>query len=361
MKKFSKLLAAFAVSGMFSGVYAAGTLSGTTVSNQATLSFGDDVETAQTVTSNTVSFVVDNKVDMVVSTLDESAVQTASGKTGAAMKFKVKNEGNTVQDFILTALKTSTTITLGSETLTDNFDATNVQVFVDNGDGEFDAATDTKTYIDELAPDTEAIVYIVADMPAEQLNGDVAIYDLQAQVAEGGASGTQGAVIATDDRDAVDNPLTVEIVFAEDAGSVTGDVAQNGKFLSTDAFKIVIADMEISKQTVVISDTLASANPKRIPGAVVRHCFTVSNNGGAAVTIANISEDIDESKYDVSLLNNNNIKIYTGTGFDCTTAHTLTADTNTGSVNNATGAISIVLNGVLAGETKYAYYDATLK
>lgn len=359
MNKLRKAFSAMLIGGMFSGLYAAGTVSGTTISSTASLSFGADEASATTITSNPVSFVVDNKVDMTVTTLDEAAVQTASGDTGVTLKFKVKNEGNTVQDFSLKALKTTTTITLGGETLNDNFDADNVKVVVDNGDGVFDAATDIVTYIDELAPDAEAFVYIIADMPADRANNDVAIYDLQAQVAQGGTTGTEGAVIASDDRNEADNPLTVEIMFAEDAGSVAGDSQYDGKFLSSDVFKIVIADMQISKTSVVMSDPLASAKPKRIPGAVIRYCFTVTNNGGAAVAIAKITDDLDETKYDVTTLANNDVKIVAGDVFDCAAADA--GETNTGSVNNASGLVEIDLNGVAAGVTKNAYFNVTLK
>ncbi|MCH9813459.1 MAG: hypothetical protein K0U47_05890 [Epsilonproteobacteria bacterium] len=360
MIKIKKVLATMLVGGMFSGLYAAGTLSGTTVTNSATLSFGDSAETAETLTSNTDSFVVDNMVDMTVVTLDEAAVQTKSGDIGTALKFKVKNEGNTVQDFALSAVKTTTTITLGSETLNDNFDATNVTVVLDNGDGVYDPVTDTATYIDELAPDAEAVVYIVADMPEEQENNDVAIYDLKAQVAQGGAPATEGSVIENDDSDQADNPLTVEIVFAEDASSVAGDGARDGIYLSADAFKIIIADMTIAKQSVVMSDPLGGANPKRIPGAVIRYCFTVTNNGGAAVAIANITDDLDESMYDVSLLQSNDVKIVDGDVFDCAVA--AAGETNTGTVDNATGVVEIILDGgVDAGQTRNAYFNVTLK
>lgn len=364
MSSIRKILAIMLIGGIFSSaVMAGGTESGTTVSSTATLSFGDTEETAKTVNSNTESFVVDNKVDMTVTTLDVSAVQTAPQKTDVVLKFKVTNNGNSAQDYSLAALTSTTSLTMGSENLTDNFNADNLRIVVDDGDGVYDASKDTQTYIDELSPDDSAIVYIVADIPDNVANDNVAIYDLQAQVAKGGTQGTKGDDITSDDRDKVDNPLTVEIVFADGAGSVTGEVARDGKFSSADAYKIVIANMSITKVSVVISDPFNdTTNPKRIPGAVVRYCFTVENSGGADAAVANITDDIDETKYTIDTLDNNSIRIYDGAdAFDCATAQNLTTNGNTGTVDTTTGAIKIVLNGVKQGKSKSAYFDLVLK
>ncbi len=363
MNKIKMLLATMLIGGMFSSIFAAGTASGTQVNNTATLSFGDTEEEAVTIDSNTESFVVDNKIDMIVDTLDISAVQTGLGKTGVVLKFKIVNNGNSVQDYSLQALTSTSSLTMGSETLTDTFDAAIVTAVVDNGDGVYDPIVDTQTYVDELVPDAEVIVFIVADMPDNNIvNGDVAIYDLQAQVAKGGTDGTQGDDIIEDDRNKADNPLTIEIVFADGAGSITGEVERDGKFSSADAFKIVIADMQLTKVSVVVEDPFnGTINPKRIPGATVRYCFTVENNGGADVAVANIGDDIDESTFDLSILDNNTVRIYDGADFDCLSADTLTTNANTGTVDNNTGDIKMVLGGVAAGAVKSAYFDLVLK
>ncbi len=362
MQKIKKLLALMLITGTLSTLFAAGTISGTTVSSTATLSFGDTEESATTIDSNTESFVVDSKIDMSVTTLDITAVQTAPEVTGTALKFKVVNTGNSVQDYSLQALTSTLSLTLGGETLNDNFDAI-VNVVVDNGDGAYDAATDTQTYIDELAPDSEVIIFIVANIPANLQNGNVAIYDLQVQVAQGGAATTQGTDITTDDGANVENPLAVQIVFADGAGSVTGEVEKDGKLSSASAYIIVIANMQIVKASLVVQDPYnATTNPKRIPGATIRYCYSVTNSGGANAPVANIGDDLDETIFDLSAFDNNAIKIYVGIdAFDCANAGNLTTSTNTGTVDSATGVIKIVLGGVDAGTSKSAYFDIVLK
>jgi hypothetical protein len=65
---------------------------------------------------------------------------------------------------------------------------TNIRVFVDvNGNGTYDAATDTATYIDELAPDATKTVFVVADVPASGPASGISGVELTAVVAAGGS------------------------------------------------------------------------------------------------------------------------------------------------------------------------------
>ncbi len=361
-----KGLTALLLSGVFTLINAGGTESGTTVTNTVTLSFGDTEETTTDINSNTDQFVVDNKIDITVSTLDVEAVQTKPAITGVVLKYKITNNGNNTQDFDLSVLTSSTTAFSGDSEVTDNKDAQSVEIYIDsNNNGTYDQAVDTVQYIDELGVDEEKIVFIVAVVPAENiLNGDVAVYDLQAQVAEGGAEGSKGTNIESDDRDNADNALTVQIVFADGAGSVTGDGEKDGKHSSVNAFIIVIADMSIVKASIIVEDPInGTTNPKRIPGATVRYCFTVINGGDAVAAIAKITDDLDETVFNLTGLNNNDVRIYTGdaAAFTCEGAGVLTTDANTGTVNDSTGVIVIDLNGVLANSAKSAYVDLTIQ
>lgn len=359
---FKQLMWVIMLSSLTTFAYASGTEAGTDVTNTATLTFGDTADTTTDIQSNPETFKVDKKIDMTVTTVDVAAIQTKPSATSVVLTYKVTNTGNSIQDFSLAALKTSTTAFNGD--VNDTFDAVNVKIYVDvNDNGEFDAGTDTESdYIDELGIDAEKFVFIVADIPADVTNGEAAVYDLQAQVAEGGTKGTKGADITSDSKDEADNKLTVQIVFADGAG--TADIQYDGKFSSADAYKIVIANMSIAKVSIVVKDPVnGSDKPKRIPGAIIRYCFTVENSGNADAAIAKIGDTIDTKIYDTSALSNNDIKIYKGTAkFDCATADTLTPlETNTGSVDPNTGQIVIDLNGVDAGTKKSAYFDVVLR
>jgi len=344
--------------------YASGTAAGTDVTNTATLSFGDSAETTTDVQSNAEVFKVDKKIDLTVTTVDVAAIQTKPGATGVVLTYKVTNTGNSIQDYSLSTLRSSTSAF--NESADTPFDATNVKIYVDtDNNGAFDANSDAEIdYIDELGIDADKFVFVVSDMPADLSDGALAIYDLQAQVAEGGTEGTKGADITSDSRNEADSKLTVQIVFADGAG--TADGQYDGKYSNVDAYKIVISDMTIVKSSVVIEDPInGKTNPKRIPGAKIRYCFSVENSGSANAAVAKIGDNLDETIYDVSSLTNSDIRIYTGTdAFDCNSADTLTglqSNPATGSVDNTTGKIVIDLEGVDAGAKKSVYFDVTLR
>ncbi len=347
------------ISGIFSTLLAGGTESGTDIRNQATLSFGDDEDALVDIKSNIDNFVVDTKIDVAVSTMDVSAVQTQPGKISVVLKFKVSNQGNSIQDFNLASLRSSS----NAFGLKDNFDAENVRVFVDiNNNGQYDES-DTINYIDELGIDAEKVVFIVADMPSSGItDGSIAVYDLQAQVAKGGSAGL-GDDILVDDVDSDDNPLTVQIVFADGEGSVTGDTPKDGRHSSVNAFKILIANMSIEKMSIVIRDSVNGSNhPKRIPGAVIRHCITIKNSGNADVKYVNISDDIDETKFDISSFTKNDIHVYTLTKpFDCAAADKTTTNTSNALVNSSSGEIKVKLDTFKANSAKSIYYDLVIQ
>ena len=269
------LVACLLVLGTTQVVTAIGTPSGTTVDNTATLDYSVGGINQIQIVSNTVSFVVDNKIDLTVTTVDGAAVVVNPGSTAMVLTYTVANTGNTTQDYSLAA-QAGAGVFYGE---TDNFDATNVQVFVDaNGNGIYEAGTDNSSYIDELAEDMSVTVFIVADIPIDRVDQDAAIYDLIAQTAQGGAAGVQGADILSDDAGIPDDPATVQIVFADLAGSVDG--AYDGRFSSRDVYVVGSAVLAVVKSSAVILDPFNGAsNPKAIPGATVHYVIDVANTG----------------------------------------------------------------------------------
>ncbi len=358
--KSKKLVVATLLSVSATSAFAAGTLSGTDVDSTASLSFTVNGAVSEVTSTNT--YKVDNKVDLVVSTVDTQAVTVSPDATSVLLTYKVQNDGNTVQDFLLTSLTTSTTVFAGANAVTDSYDLTNVRVFVDgNNNGVYDVATDTETYIDELAPDADATVFIIADVPADAANDAIAIYDLQAQVAQGDTVGTQGGAIANDDAGQADDAATVQIVFADGAG--TTDAAHDGIFASADAWKIVTASVTVSKNSIVVSDPVnGTTNPKRIPGAVVRYCYIVENAvGGAEATGAVITDILNPTVLDLAGVT---VATYTGAGTcDCDSAAADITGANgaNGQNPNAQGKVKVDFDAVAGGATECAYVSATIK
>jgi uncharacterized repeat protein (TIGR01451 family) len=262
------------------GANAAGTASGTSIDNTASVDYKVGGIDQTTINSNTATFVVDNRIDLTVTTVDVAIVNTVPGGTNQVLTLSVTNDGNTVQDYSLAAAISAT----GAFGETESFDAGNVRVFVDgNANGTYELANDTATYIDELAPDATITVFVVSDIAVSQVNGDVASYDLIATTAVGGTAATQGTDITSDDSGDADLPGTVQIVFADGAGSA--DAATDGQHSSKDGYKVASASLAVVKGSTVSSDPInGGTNPKAIPGATVDYTIDIDNNGASAAT-----------------------------------------------------------------------------
>lgn len=271
------LIAVAFLLGVVPQALADGTPSGTVIDNTATVDYTVGGVNQAQITSNTASFVVDNRVDLTVTTVDVAIVQVVPGALNQVLTFTVANNGNTTQDYSLAALDAA----VGAFGMPETFDAANVRVFVDgNGNNTFDLGTDTATYIDELAMDTSVTVFVVADIPAGQVDSDVASYDLVAQTAQGGVAGTQGADITTDDAGDADDPALVQIVFADGAGSV--DAANDGQHSSLDGYLVLTATLNVAKSAEVVDDPVnGNVNPKAIPGAIMAYTIDIDNVGNA--------------------------------------------------------------------------------
>jgi uncharacterized repeat protein (TIGR01451 family) len=286
--------------------HAAGTASGTSISNQATLQYSvggvGQPNIGSSPTGNTsgagtaTTFVVDNRVNVTVTTTDVAAVSVVPGSASQVTTFTVTNTGNTVQDFALTSSqRPNGTVVL---TVTDNFDATACSQFVESGGtAGYQSAQDTATFIDELAPDATRTVYTVCSIPGTQVNNDAAGVTLTATARAGGAAGL-GAAIS----EAPTDTAGVDIVFGDAAGS--DDAARDAAHSSRSAFRVQTSVLTITKTSTLICDPLnGTASPKHIPGAVVRWTITIANTGAAAATLASVTDAINAATtFDANLI-----------------------------------------------------------
>ncbi len=351
-KYFSHILAMLAglamTGGMVSNASAAGTAAGTTISNTATVGYQVGSIAQTPVTSAAATFVVDTMIDLTVATTDTATVKVTPGATNQVLQFTVTNTGNAIQDFSLTRIaQNGGTGKFGG---TDNFDATNVGIFVESGATPgYQPAEDTATFIDELSADTARTVYIVVDIALSQANGDISSHHLIATAGLAGAIGVEDPAV-TEDSGTADNKDTVQTVFADGDGDGAGsiDTATNGKHSDQSDFEVQSATLSISKLSTVISDPFSSTNPKRIPGAVVEYTITIDNSTGAADATSIVLTDLldttnltfsDSAAYsgnDIELnINSGTITTYIGTDadddggdFGVITANTLTVDFN---------------------------------
>ncbi|URW75086.1 hypothetical protein M9980_11015 [Sphingomonas donggukensis] len=254
----------------------AGTTAGQTVTNTVQVSYTVG-GVAQTPVSASDTFTVDRKVAVTVAEVGSTTTSVSPGQASAVTTFQVTNSSNATLDFALTAVQQ--TGGAGAHSNTDNFDATNVRVFVDtNGNGSWDAGDAQIAYLDELAADASKTVFVVADIPVARVNGDVAAVTLTATGREGGAAGSQGAALT---QTTGANTAAMDTVFADAAGATDG--ARDGAHSARDDYTVFGAVLTVLKTSRVISDPVnLTTNPKMIPGAVVEYCISVANAAGAA-------------------------------------------------------------------------------
>jgi hypothetical protein len=284
-KRFLGILVATILStGATTMLMAAGTASGTSISNTASIDYKVATVDQPTITSAAYAFLVDNKVDLTVSTVDVATVKVTPGTNTSYMTFTVTNTGNTVQDFALSAAALDGVA--GAFATTDNVDANSTAIFVETAGGAgYILADDTDTYIDELAADANITVYMVGNFALGFTDADIASYYLVAEARVGGSAGG-GVGAALTETAGADTFNAVDIVFADGDGDLneagTGDAARDAKHSSLNDYEIATASLSIGKDSEVIWDPFNLAvDPKRIPGAIVEYTITISNGGGS--------------------------------------------------------------------------------
>jgi hypothetical protein len=262
---------------------AAGTPSGTTISNNATLSYAVGGVTQTAVASGTASFVVDNKVNLTVTQV--ANLNILPNSSVQALRFTVTNNGNTAQSYALSAVAGAFTATMG-----------NVRIYRDSvtAPGVWDA-TDT-LYVDattfgSVAPDTSLNILIVADQTAPTaVNGQTAIYSLLAQTTN------TGTTTVTLNQSGVANTIgVVDVVFADIAGVVAGDVATDGKHSASATYTVALTLPTIVKAFALLCDPITAvlANAKNIPGSITQWSIVINNPSATAVTLTSLADVLD--------------------------------------------------------------------
>ncbi len=295
---------ALAIAGILSGgaAHAAGTASGTSISNLATLTYsvGGTAQTAigSTVGGNTAgagtatSFVVDNKVNLSVLETGAAVTSVVPGAIDRVTTFSVTNLGNTAQGYTFVAANQGVTTNIAGTA--DSIDVTNLRVFVDaNGNGTYEAGTDVAVAISTLAPDASVTVFVLADIPIGATNAQQANVTLTATTT---TTGTTTAVVATVGADTAG----VDIVFADAATVelefVGVNAARNAQATARDAYRIASSVISVAKTSLLVCDPFNgnAADRKNIPGAIVRWTITISNaaGAGASATLAQVTDTL---------------------------------------------------------------------
>jgi uncharacterized repeat protein (TIGR01451 family) len=338
-----------------------GTASGLDITNTVSVAYNVGGVAQTAVTASDV-FKVDRKIDLVVTTQESAAVSVTPGQTNAVTRFLVTNTSNATIDFLLAA--TQQAGGAARFTGTDNFNPNNVRVFVEtNGTAGWQAGDTQATSLAAVASGDSVTVYVVADVPLGQVNGDIATQILTATAASGvtattGYAGTGGSALAQTPAGTANGKTTVETVFADaQAEAATGDGLRDGRHAARADYRVASAVLSVAKYSRVVSDPFSgAASPRAIPGAVVEYCIVISNAAGAATADSVVASDAIPAS--LTYLTNS---VFLNGAFNGTDTCTDTGGTagNDGT-NVAGGTVSNNFGSVAAGATRTLRFRATI-
>jgi len=306
--RLAALLLGAALLGLASqSALAAGTASNTTISNMASITYtvggsplyvcsapggnqtldndGTCVDGANG--AGITSFVVDNKVDLLVTESGGTYTTSAAGSTAQVTTFTVKNEGNTTQDFALSTANLANGTSLFTKT--DNFQVTGCVIALSSTTGAATFSTTGGDHLNALVADEVATVTVSCDIPPAQADGDFAAISLTATARANDGAATLGAALV----ETANTAAGVEIVFGDAAKAATGDTAGDGVDSARDGYFVQAPKLTITKTVATLCDPVdGDASPHNIPGAVVRWTITIANGGAVSANLTSISDAI---------------------------------------------------------------------
>ncbi len=279
---------------------ALGTDAGTSVSNQATVSYSvggaaqtpiesDPLGNSMPGSGVATTFLVDRRVSFTLATTDAVHTLVAPGGVDVFAAYTLTNTGNAIMDFDLAVAQlTSGDGGVNLLALVDtDVDMSMVRIRAANGDGAAGVPdlADLE-WVDELAEDATVVIYVFANADLALVNGDVANIELTATSADDAAAaatpGVLDAILV--ESPGLDDPTIIESVFA--------DAGLDGFEASRDGFQVVSAALTITKTAIVFFDPFGSG--KAVPGAIIEYAITVDNTLGLAdATNVSITDTID--------------------------------------------------------------------
>lgn len=325
------------------------------------------------------TFVVDTKLALVVTVKDAADVTVTPGQNGVssstALSYQVTNNSNvtvgvnfsTAQDPTATA----NPLTSGSPG-PDDFDATGSQVFVSKANATpYVAGTDTATSISQLTSGSSAIVYVVSNIPVAQVDGDVAVVALIANVANTGTAGygnPAGTSITSDNSAAAWTYNTVQTIFFDTASAtpIDGDNANDGKASAHDAYIVHTPKLTITKTATVVSDPTGDTTPHAIPGAVMKYSIVVANTGTQTATSIGLSDSIASQvtagtiAYKTSSVTLTDPNVSAGATQTCLDAGSTFGSDNC-AFNTTTNILSATIASLTAGQTATVTFSVTIQ
>ncbi|MBP6378815.1 MAG: DUF11 domain-containing protein [Sphingorhabdus sp.] len=246
--------------------WAAGTLAGTNIENIATASYDTGSGTID-IQSNTSVILVDELLDVTVSSSTPGDVPTTPGATNAVITYRVTNNGNGPETFGLTPNVANSG---------DDFDPTLAQIVIDtNNNGVYDPGVDTVyvagTNDPLLSPDQSITIFVLTNIAPTQANGERANVSLVAAATTGtGAPGTTFAGAGEGGGNAV-------------VGSSGADGEASG-FLRVDAASVALA------KSATVADPFGGTNA--VPGATITYTILATVSGAGTLNNLVINDPV---------------------------------------------------------------------
>ena len=273
---------------------AVGTDPGVDVENTADVTYSVGGNAQPLISSNTVTFVVDRRVDFTVTRVGVALTTTTLGTNGVFVEYLVQNLSNGDLDFNLAFAQMipADGDIYGAGTADTGVDMDNVRIRVGapdpvavNAVSPADGAT--QTLIDNIPEDNFVRVRLFADAPDVAADQSIAGLILSATAADPATSTNL-------EESATWNEGTVDNVFANASGGTETPPA-SGTFYAIeqdrDGFLLESAALSIVKSQAVISDPFGSG--RAVPGARIEYTITISNTGAAGATSISIADIID--------------------------------------------------------------------
>ena len=306
MKKIFLSVAAILLLG--SQAYALGTDAGTNISNTATLSYKAGGVDQPDVTSNEDKFVVDKKIDMVLTTDDQTQVEVTPGQQDQVTSYTFKNEGNANQKFKFEVANLANGEEADYNDKKDNDEVNNLEIkcTYTDGNGNSQTADWASSFVIEIKEDTEANCKVRADIKTAAdggEDGDIMNVELKSTAYKDDGSAPEEETTGADTQDKVD------IVFADGEsvkngaksglgsnGGTKGDTAGDGIDLARSGYIIKTPILTVNKTSCPVSDPVNNTdNPKRIPGAYIRYMFDIENKGTSDATSVTLKDKLNDN------------------------------------------------------------------
>lgn len=262
---------------------AVGTGAGSRIDNAAQATYQVAGVDQPIVTSNTVSVVVDELLDVVVTSADAGAVAVTSPSNGSVLTFSVTNTGNGSEGFRLA---------VDNALAGDDFDPQAPVIYLESngtpglqlgGGGDTPYAAGSNDPV--LAHDATATVYVAADMPGGFAAGAIGSLSLRAvSLTVYGQAGT-------------DDPASPAFPAPGTTYAGLGDAAAGGgatnavvgpsysvttlELLAQGSYRVTSALVTLAKSVVSVTDPFGGTTI--VPGSVIRYQITVTVAGSGTV------------------------------------------------------------------------------